>query len=119
MLRSMTTEPPRCPQWPPPDDELIGTERARLYIAWIREHAGPVLAQAEAMIEARYPGSQTHRSAVNVNQLAIWSLSPKMSGLSIGTVWCAYMAGSFAMVDISITRDGELIARPGLNMRDR
>lgn len=119
MLRSMTTDPPCCPQWPPPPDEPIGTERARLYVAWIRDHAGPVLAEAESMIEARYPGSETHRSAANVEALATWSLSAGMPGLCIGTAWCAFMAGSFAMVDITITRDGALIARPGLNMCDR
>jgi hypothetical protein len=33
------------------------------------------------------------------------------------TVWCAFMAGSFAMVDITITREGQLVAKPGINMR--
>jgi hypothetical protein len=32
-------------------------------------------------------------------------------------VWVAYMAGSFAMVDIMIMADGWLIVEPGLNMR--
>jgi hypothetical protein len=41
-----------------------------------------------------------------------------MKGLARGCVSCAFMAGSFAMVDITITRDGRLIAKPGLNMRD-
>lgn len=40
-----------------------------------------------------------------------------MSGLAIGSVWCAYMAGAFAMVNIVITREGRLIAKPDVNMR--
>jgi hypothetical protein len=32
-------------------------------------------------------------------------------------VWVAYLAGSFAMVDIMITADGRLIVKPVLNMR--
>jgi hypothetical protein len=111
----MTTE--RLPNWPPPDDEPIGMDRARQYIAWIRVHAQPVLAEAEAVLEARYPGAETRRSAVKVEQLATWRLSPGMKGLAIGCVSCACMAGSFAMVDITITRDGRLVAKPGLNMR--
>lgn len=31
------------PNGPLPDDEVIGIERARQYIAWIRDHAGPPL----------------------------------------------------------------------------
>ena len=113
----MTSAQPRLPNWPPPADEPIGHDRAREYIAWIREHAGPVLAEAERMLGERYPNAETRRSAATVDQLATWRLTEGMSGLAIGCVWCAFMAGSFAMVDITITREGELIAKPGLNMR--
>jgi hypothetical protein len=77
-----------------------------------------VLAEAEAMLAERYPGAETRRSAVKAEQLATWRLSPGMKGLAIGCVSCAFMAGSFAMVDIVITREGRLIAKPGINMRD-
>lgn len=60
-----------------------------------------------------------HRSSVIVDQLASWTLSSKMRDLCVGSVWTDFQAGSFAVIDIVITRDGELIARPGLNMRDR
>lgn len=111
----MTT--PTLPNWPPPAGEPIGIDRAREYIAWIREHAPPVIAEAERMLAARYPGAETRRSAVTVDQLATWRAWDGMQGLAIGSVWCKYMAGSFAMVDITITAEGRLVARPGLNMR--
>lgn len=44
--------------------------------------------------------------------------TPNMKGLCIGTVWCQHMAGSFAMVDIVLHREGRLVAKPGMNMRD-
>jgi hypothetical protein len=44
------------PDWPPPDDEPIGIERPRASIAWIREHALPVVAEAEAMLAERCRG---------------------------------------------------------------
>jgi hypothetical protein len=92
-------------------------DRARAYIAWIREHAPPVIAEAEAMLGERYPGAETKRASVKAEQLAMWRLSPGMKGLAIACVSCAFMAGSFAMVDITITREGRLIAKPGVNMR--
>jgi hypothetical protein len=107
----------QLPNWPPPADEPIGMDRARQYIAWIREHVPPVLAEAEAMLAERYPGAETHRSAMKVEQLATRRTWEGMKWLSIGCVWVAYMAGSFAMVDIMIMGDGRLIAKPGLNMR--
>lgn len=66
----MTDDTLRLPDWPPPADEPIGMGRARQYIAWIREHALPVVAEAEARLADRYPGAETRRSAVNVEQLA-------------------------------------------------
>jgi hypothetical protein len=128
---------PRLPNWPPPDDEqsgdlfgdlrrcargcywrrTCGIDRARQYIAWIKQHAGPVLEEAERMLNDRYPGAEIHRSAATIEMMATRGLSERMQGLSIGCVWCSFMAGSFAMVDIVITREGYLVAKPGLNMR--
>jgi hypothetical protein len=51
----MNAADPRLPNWPPPDDEPIGMGRARQYIAWIREHAPPLIAEAEAMLAEPYP----------------------------------------------------------------
>jgi hypothetical protein len=48
-----------------------------------------------------------------VAQLATWSLSPTMRGLTIDCVWCACMAGSFAMVDTVVDGQGGLVAQPG------
>jgi hypothetical protein len=99
----------RLPNWPPPADEPFGIDRAREYIAWVRAHAPPVLAEAEAMLAERYPGAETHRSAVKAEQLAEWCVWEGMKGLAIGSVWCKVMAGSHAMGDIVITADGRLI----------
>ncbi len=108
----------RLPDWPPPNDEKFGVERARAYVAWIREHAGPVLEEAERMLRERYPGAELGRSAVTVKQLATWGApTSNMSGLSIGCVWCDVMAGSVAMVDIVLDREGQLVTKPGMNMR--
>ena len=110
---------PTLPDWPPEPGEKIGVERARAYIAWIRVHAPPALEEARAMLRDRYPDAATSTSAVTVEQLAGWSLDPRMTGLAIGTVFCSIGGGTWAQVDISITRDGRLVATPGWNMRER
>lgn len=107
----------RLPDWPPPPDEPIGLERARAYFAWIRRHAPPVLEEARRMITERYPHAVTDTSAVTLEQLATWSFGPPMKGLSIGTVHASVSGGAWAMVDLVITEDGRLIAKPGWNMR--
>jgi hypothetical protein len=66
-VRSERSTLPNCR---PPADEPIGIDRVRQYIARIRDHAAPVLAEAEAMLAERYPGAETHRSTVKVEQLA-------------------------------------------------
>lgn len=111
----ITTAP--LPAWPPIDGEPIGVDRARAYIAWIAANVGLLLIEADRMIRERYPHAVTERSSTNVEQLAEWSLSATMTGMSIGCVWASVSGGTFAMVDITIRRDGYLEARPGLNMR--
>lgn len=49
----MTTDA-RLPDWPPPDGEAIGEERARAYIAWIRDHAPPLLTEGRRMLQERW-----------------------------------------------------------------
>lgn len=63
----MTDSTPRLPSWPPPDGK-ISVDEARQIIAWIREHAGPVLEEAERMLRARYPSAEIHRSAMTVGR---------------------------------------------------
>ena len=117
-ITSVTDASPRLPNWPPPDGEAIGIDRAREYIAWIRQHAGPVLEEAEQMIRERYPDTTIERSGITVQALAKrGGPTPTMLGVSIGCVWSAFMAGSFAMVGILIDREGRLITQPGMNMR--
>lgn len=105
------------PDWPPPPEEPIGRERARAYIAWIRQHVHPVLREARELLKARYPEAMTETSAVTLDHLASWSFRPPMKFLSIGVVWASVSGGTWAMVDIIITADGRLEARPGWNMR--
>lgn len=107
----------RLPDWPPPPDAPIGEERARAYIAWIRDHVQPRLAEARRMILERYPGATVETAAVTVDQMASWSFHPPMERLSIGIVTASVSGGTWAMVDITITADGQLEARPGWNMR--
>jgi hypothetical protein len=45
------------PSWPLPDGGLIGKDRARAYVAWIREHAPPYPREARQMLHVRYPGA--------------------------------------------------------------
>jgi hypothetical protein len=105
------------PNWPPPDGEPIGEERARQYITWIREHAGPLVADARKQITDRYPHAVTKTSAAMVDQLASWSFDDRMTGLGIGSVWASVSGGTWAMMDIWIRRDGRLETRPSMNMR--
>jgi hypothetical protein len=106
------------PDWPPPADEPIGEERARTYIAWIREHAGPLVADARKQITDQYPHAVTKTFAATVDQLASWSFDNRITGLGIGSVWASVSGGTWAMVDIRIWQDGRLECRPGLRMRD-
>jgi hypothetical protein len=39
------------------------------------------------------------------------------AAFAVGTVWCEHMAGSFAMVDIRLDREGQLVTRTRMNMR--
>ena len=115
----MHDAPPLLPNWPPPDGEEIGIDRSRQYIAWIREHAGPVLEEAEQMTRERYPEATIERSGITVQTSAKREApTPTMLGVSIGCVWSAFMAGAFAMVGILIDREGRLITHPGMNMRE-
>jgi hypothetical protein len=43
-------------------------------------------------------------------------VTPETAEVSIGSVWRQYMVGSFAMVHISITRNGRLVTHRGVNM---
>jgi hypothetical protein len=113
------TTPPRLPNWPPSPGEKIGVDRSRAYVAWVREHAGPVLDEARAMLLARYPHAEISTSATSVKMLAERSLSATMPGLAIGCVYCSIGGGTWAMVDILISRDGQLVAKAGWNMKER
>jgi hypothetical protein len=110
-LALITTD--ALPDWRPPADEPIGVERARAYVAWVREHVGPLIADARRQLNERYLNAPTHTSAATMDQLATWRFSKVMEGLAVGMVWCDFMAGSFAMLYISIRRDGHLESRPG------
>jgi hypothetical protein len=63
----MKRDDKRLPDWPPPDGEPIGEERARASIAWLREHAGSCLKEACRMIHARYPDVLTDQSSVRTD----------------------------------------------------
>jgi hypothetical protein len=106
------------PNWPPPDGEPIGEARARAYIAWIRDQAPPLVAYGRHCIQERYPGKPTAAVSASVQQLASWSLHPRMTGLNIGGVYAEELPGSFVWMDIVIRRDGRLECKPGLRMRD-
>ena len=60
------TEPARVP----PVGEALSEERARLLVAWLRQHARPVVAGAERALLARYPGTEVKVSMCRVGQLA-------------------------------------------------
>lgn len=106
----------RLPNWPPPDGEVIGEERAREYIAWIREHAPPLVAEGRRVLQQRFEISETCTSSVPPGQLAGWGLDEGMVGLSIGCVWAAIQGGTWATMNISIRRDGRLELKPGWNV---
>lgn len=47
-----------------PSDGKITVDQACEIVAWIREHAGPVLEEAERMLTERYPGAEIGQGAV-------------------------------------------------------
>ncbi len=106
------------PDWPPPNDEPIGEDRARAYIARIRDRVKPLLEEGRRMMKARYPSAYIGTYAPRADQLATWRCSEGMEALAIGGLWCEPTPGSFAWVNIVIRRDGRLEVRPGQRMRE-
>lgn len=106
----------RLPDWPPPPDAPIGEDRARAYIAWIRDRVRPLLEEGRRMIRERYPSAYIGTYVARLDQLATWRLTDGMDGLNIGGLWCEPTPGSFAWVNIIIRRDGRLEVRPGQRM---
>src|SRR5690606_2019303 len=92
--------------WPPPAGEPIGEDRARAYIAWIRDRVRPLLEEGRRMIQERYPSAYIGTYVARLDQLATWHLTDGMDGLNIGGLWCEPTPGSFAWVNIIIRRDG-------------
>jgi hypothetical protein len=104
------------PDWPPPDAESIGTERARASVRWIAAHAPPLVEAAKQLIREGYPESEPPVSSANVAQRATWTLAEGMTGLWVGYVWTCVQAGDWAACDILIRRDGRPEMRPGRQM---
>lgn len=104
------------PNWPPGDGTKIGEERAREYVAWIRYHAPPLVAEGRRVLQARFGVAECGTSSARVDQLAEWGLDERMDALNVGVVYCSIQSGSWAMMDISIRRDGRLELKPGWNM---
>ena len=105
------------PNWPPLPNEPIGEDRARAYIAWIRNRVRPLLDEGRRMMKERYPAAYIGTYVTRLDQLATWRLSEGMDGLNIGGLWCEPTPGSFAWVNLIIRRDGRLEVRPGQRMR--
>lgn len=89
------------PTWPSPEDEPIGAERVRVYMAWIHDRIGPVLKGAERIITARNPGMELSQWIVTVEDLASASrLYPKgWDAEPIAAVWCSFTLLGQKMVD--------------------
>jgi hypothetical protein len=109
----------RLLNWPPPDGEPIGIERARASVRWIAAHAPPLVEAAKQLIRERYPESELHVSSANVAHLATWSLLEGMTGLWVGYVWTRVQAGDWAACDIRIRRDSRLQMRPSRHIAGR
>lgn len=105
------------PNWPPPDGEVIGVERAREYVAWIREHVNPLLKEGERVLRDRFGDTGVTAVSARVDQIAEWKLDPRSERLNVGVLYCSIKSGAWAMLDINIKRDGRLELRPGWNMR--
>jgi hypothetical protein len=103
------------PDWPTPASEPIGEDRARAYIAGIRDHVAPCLKEAPQLLHARYPDAMVEQSRVRVQGLATWHPpTERMPRFKIGVVSASVSGGSWAMVDILITHDGRLAVSPGV-----
>lgn len=103
--------------WPPPHGEKIGEELARQLVAWMREVSPPVIEEARQLLAEVAPGVPVVTSSCSVQALAGWGLDEGMSALCVGTVWCTAGKAVWMMMDILLTREGELVARPGYGMR--
>lgn len=111
----LTTE--IMPDWPPADGEVIGEERARDHVAWIREHVPPLLKEGERVLRDRFGDTGVTAVSARVDQIASWKLHPQSDRLNVGVLYCSIKSGAWAMMDINIRRDGRLELRPGWNMK--
>ncbi len=64
----MTDPASEAPSWVPPVGEALGDERARLLVSWIREHARPVVADAERALRDRSPGVEVQTDMCRVSR---------------------------------------------------
>jgi hypothetical protein len=83
------------PRLAPPAGEPIGEERARAYVAWVREHAPTYLRDVRQLIHAKYSGASVEQSSVRVQELATWhGPTPQMPGLAIGILSASVSGGT-------------------------
>ncbi len=64
----MSTSPSPALPWIPPVGEALGEERARLLVALLRQHARPVVADAERALLDRYPGVEVQTDMCRVSR---------------------------------------------------
>lgn len=98
---------PAEPAWVPPVGEVLGEERARLLVAWLREHARPAVDDAVQTIRARFPSAEVQVDLCRVAQLAPQTRPSYRHGIYAGNVWVStYVAGVAAGVPVSGVASG-------------
>ncbi len=104
-----------CPAWwPLPDGELIGEERARVLVTWLREVCPPAVEMARARLLDAHPTSPVASYALSAKGIARLALEDGMRGLCIGAVSIPGTSGKPTTVGIALQRNGRLaITVPG------
>lgn len=108
------TSTTRCPMWPLPHGEKIGIDRARAVMAWLKENAPSVVAEAQKELVRLTQGTQPGAGAYKLGQIA--EITMNSDTLYIGSAWVTIKSGTWAMMNIVVNASGFLEARPGWNV---
>ena len=96
--------------WPPPDDELIGEERARDLVRYLRVRAPMVLEVARDELASRHSDADIQTSTVPASELAAMYLARTMTCITTGLVYVG-QAGSTDTIPIQLDRASNERAR--------
>lgn len=110
----MITTTDQMPGWPPKG--VIGPERARQYIAWMKRHAYALIEAGKAEMKSEYRYAEITTQSLSVAQMA--TTAPDKDGrLRVGQIRGALVPRGSAEISVWITGGGRIELVAGAGMR--